>query len=193
VNDSSTGGALLPLAAPDTLQGQSFEDFLQQVLVGLTGMAGDLVRPRWQLEPPNLPDIGTDWCAFGITTWEADTYAAVTHQGAGDGSDLLQRHETVDLLVSFFGPNCVALAARLRDGLQIAQNREVLVASGIGLQEASRLVRLPSLTKDRWLDRVDLSVILRRMVLRSYPVLNLLSAHGTIHTDTPPFALDFNA
>lgn len=82
-NDSSTGGFLLSyrdsyIAPP--LEGQALTNFLQEQIVGVTGIAGNLVRPRWQPEPPLLPDATIDWIAFGITERKGQTYAYTYHE-----------------------------------------------------------------------------------------------------------------
>jgi len=174
----------LPPVPPQT---QSFEDFLQQVFVGISGLDPTLVRPRWQPEPPNVPDKGVDWLAIGITDWDPDTYAFVRHLGAmSDGADWLQRHETVNILASFYGPNASRNCGVLRDGFQIAQNREVLQANGIGLQETGTARLVPTLLKETWRYRVDMPIVLRRMILREYEVLNILTSGITVYNDTTP-------
>src|ERR1700694_2060232 len=130
MTDSSTGGYLIPSAAPAPLEGQALLDFLQGVIVGITGLAGTMVRPVWQSGPPNIPDAGTAWCAFRITTRPSSTFPHVKHDPAGQGADALQRHEALHVLCSFYdlgsGGQADGLAALLRDGLSIPQNREIL-------------------------------------------------------------------
>ncbi len=187
-NNSSTGGYLLPASSPAPLEGQSFEDFLQQIFVGLTGLAGQFVRPRWQPDPPDLPARSQDWFAFGIMDWDPDTYAVEIHDPTGDGVSNLQRHETVNILISFYGPNASNYMATLRDGLQIAQNREVFQLNAMGLVQTGRAMNVPSLVKEKWLNRIDLTMTMRRLILRTYPILNLASFQGTLHNeeyDTP--------
>lgn len=171
---SATGGRLLPLAS--ILDDEALIDFLQETVAGVSGLPGQLVRPRWQAEPPNLPDFGTDWAAIGITDREADTYPVIEHDPTGQGADRLIRHERLDLLCSFYGPHAGSLAALLRDGLFIAQNREALLLVGMALVEVSGSTRAPALVKERYTDRTDITVTLRREIRRTYPVLNLLSA-----------------
>jgi hypothetical protein len=184
VNDSSTGGYIPPVAPPGPvpLEDQALQDFLQAIVVGITGMDGRTVRPRWQLEPPNLPDVGNDWAAVGILSHRPDTYAYVLHDGAGEGIDELQRHEYLDILASFYGPNCESNAAILNDGFQIEQNRTVLRQNGMGLTRVGDQRTVPSLVKDRWLYRVDLPITIKRQIRRQYNILNLLSANGRVFT-----------
>jgi hypothetical protein len=186
-NDSSTGGYLQPspAPAPQPLQGQSFQDWLQQIIVGITGLPGPSVVPRWQLEPPDLPDVGTDWAAFGIIETIPDTFAAIIHNPTGQGDDTFQRHELVKLLVSFYGPDADSYCALLRDGLQVAQNREVMFLASVGHVETGNPQAVPSLVQNQWLYRVDIPWTVKRRVLRNYPILNLLIGQGTIISDIP--------
>ena len=188
-NTSATGGYLAPAASPAPLEGQSFDDFLQQVVVGISGVEGKYVRPRWQRTPPNQPDFDVDWIAFGITSQRPDTYAYVGPFGTGAAGETIQRHEACDILLSFYGPNATAVMERFREGTQIAQNREALFLAGMAHVETGEAVRLPRLDKEQWLMRVDLTWAVRRIIMRTYPVLNVLSFHGVLRTDVgvPPF------
>lgn len=178
INNSATGGPLLPAAAPAPLEGQALNRFLQQWLVGVGNLPPKLTFPRWQAEPPDIPQNATAWQAFGITARRADTFPAESFD-ADTGTTLL-RNEELDLLCSFYdtGTNgeADANAAFLRDGLLIPQNLEPLFIRGMGLVDVGPLVALPTLVKLRWLYRVDMRVTVRRMVERVYPVLTVLSA-----------------
>jgi hypothetical protein len=186
-NDSASGGPLASAGAPAPLEGQALNDFLQQWIVGITGLDGTMVRPRWQAEPANIPDSGVAWAALGITTRSADAFPAVVHDGTGEGTDQLQRHEQLTVLCSFYdtGVNGQAdkLATLLRDGTAIAQNREILTIAGMNLVSVGEAIAVPSLLKQTWLYRVDLPVVIRRIILRSYAVLNVESAVGVLSAD----------
>lgn len=192
-NTSATGGYLVPGASPAPLEGRALLQFLQAWIVGITGMDGPMVRPRWQTEPPNIPANGTCWAALGISDRTADTFAVVEHHSDGDGFDRLTRHETLMVAVDFYDDGVTGLAdkfaALLRDGAAIAQNREPLLNAGFGLVEVTEILSLPSLLKETWLYRASTGVVLRRQVDRDYPVLNVLSASGDIkaedHADVP--------
>lgn len=188
-NDSSTGGPLPPAGppAPAPLEGATLNDFLQGWVVGITGLPGNMVRPRWQTEPPDIPDAGTAWASIGITERTADEFPAVVHVGDGNGVDQLQRHEQFTLLCSFYdtGTDGQAdnYAALLRDGTAIAQNRELLTTNGMALVSVGEAIAVPSPVKTIWLYRVDLPVILRRVIVREYPVLNVQSTVATVSAD----------
>jgi hypothetical protein len=185
-NTSASGGYLLPAAAPAPVEGDAFEDFLHDVIQGITGMDATLIRPRWQDEPPNMPQASNTWCAFGIASWIPDTYAIEELDPAGDGSVNLIRHETDELLASFYGPDAQRYASYLRDGLQVSQNRAALVAAGVGLVRTGNVVQVPSLVKERWQRRVDLPITVRRQILRNYPVMYLLTANAILYGEGAP-------
>lgn len=182
-NTSATGGYLAPEGSPASAVDAAHDAQLQALVAGVTGLAGNLVRPRWQPTVPKQPEPDVDWCAIGVTTSDSSTFAVIEHVSTGDGSDTFRRHETLEILCSFYGPNCRGLAARLRDGLQVPQNREVMRAQGMAFAEASRIVALPEFVNQQWIRRADITVILRRQVDRVYPVLNVLEAVGTIRPD----------
>lgn len=188
VNTSATGGYLTP-AAP-ALEDDALEDFLHDVIAGITGIANDLVRPRWQPEPPDIPERGQYWCAFGIPMQKADFQPYLRHDPGDDiedGTDILERHENLDVLCSFYGPNTTArlYAEYWRDGLQIPQNNEQLSMAKWGLIETGDIIPVPTLVKDKWLYRSDITVRFRRLITNVYPVLNLLSARVILITDEP--------
>lgn len=185
-NNSSSGGYLLPSASPAPLEGTQLMQTLQQWLVGITGLPGTLVRPRWQPEPPDIPQAGECWAALGVQRRPSDEYP-FTDWDQPSLSFKLQRHEELVTLTSFYDTGVTGLAdyyaALFRDGSAVAQNREGLGLTGIYLTRVGDLVTVPSLLKLRWLYRVDLEMSLRREIDRAYPVQTLVSASGVINTD----------
>lgn len=188
-NDSTALGYLLPT---DTIANDDgLEDLIHDILAGITGLAGDLVRPRWQqgTKPPALPDADVTWCAAGIVgDITSDGDADIEHDAdadAGLGADDVTRWEDIPILASFYGPAAMATAARLRDGLKLPQNREPMwINAGMVLGNVSdRLTNLPELRNAQWVHRYDLSLMFRRAVTRTYTVRNLVEASGTIQTD----------
>lgn len=185
-NDSATGGYLAPLANPVApLEDDLLDDFLGDVVGAIVGFdRNTLVRPRWQPDPPNPPARNVNWVAVGVPNRpRRDTFPAVIHDpaaNAGQGADVLIRNEEIELLASFYGPNCQGFATLLADGIIIPQNREELATAGIKLVSVGEPTKTPDLLKGKWLSRCDLAVLLRREIRRAYPVLNLLSASGQI-------------
>lgn len=174
---SAVAGYLTPVA-PFPKYDQAFDDFFHDVIAGVTGLDNKLVRPRWQKNPPSIPDFDANWCGFGCGETRADTFA---YEAVGQ----VIRHEEVDILCSFYGPNADGYAALLRDGLALSQNRFALDANAVGLIEAIGPRSFGEQVKEQWITRADLVVRVRRQIGRQYEILSVVSAHGDIHTDTP--------
>lgn len=198
---SATGGFLLPAASPAPKEGQTLNRFLNEIMVGLTGLPGKMVRPRWQREPANIPEIDENWLAFGVMRRIPDTYAVELHYSEssldppGAGNDELQRHETFEMLLSFYGPDADSNLEIFREGLQIAQNREVFQNNAMGLVETGEALTIPSLVKEQWYYRVDMTMTMRRQIRRNYPVFNLLSFVGGLEANnegTDVFDININ-
>ena len=187
--DSSVAGALQGVLTSELAEqvppGQPFEDFLQQWVAAVAYLDGTLVRPRWQVEEPNLPDRHIDWATLGIVeTRPIGPYAAVIrHPNGGpdhQGLDEIRRHEEFDLLVSFYGPHASHYAANLHNGLSIWQNYAMLRLAGMAFVEVGPSTSVPELIRMQWTNRVDKALTLRRYIRRFYPVLNLLSAQARV-------------
>lgn len=180
-NTSATGGYLQPAGTVTPVADLDLDLVVQALVAGVTGLPGDRVRPRWQSTQPRMPEITVDWCAVGVTLTDTERGTAyIDHDGTGDGHDDLVRHEQLEVLVSFYGPGAARNAVLLRDGLQIAQNRAALDAQGMAFVESGPVRTVPELVNEQWLRRCDVSLILRRVVRREYPVLNILSAPVSI-------------
>lgn len=184
-NTSATGGYLTP-SSPPVLHDDPFVTLLQNVVVGIVGLASSNVRPRWQPIPPQWPPLTTDWASVGVIA-ESDLSQRpqTRHDPTGNGSDVVENSVRNRVLLSFYGPNCFENAGLLCDGLKVAQNRDALVNASIGLVSISGRRNVPELINQRWLQRVDIEVTLNRQIQRVYPVLNLLSAVGTTHMNPP--------
>lgn len=177
----------------------SVEDFLQAFLVGLTGLPGQMVRAKFQTEvPKEPPSILVNWLAFNIKDGVPDANAYVWT----DPLDTLgttvnsQRHEVLDVGVSIYGPLALDIYATIRDGLQIPQNLQALTAANMGLVEIFPSRKLPEPVNERFYNRVETTIILRREVIRTYRVPSLLSARGTIRAQAgtdPDYSLDWNS
>ena len=191
LNDSSTGGFLAPVGTQPP-EGASLDAIFQQLVVGITGIDGTMVRPRWQAVPPKEPTITTDWAALGITERRPDANPTIRHHkddldmGGGQtshGYDESIRHEEIVLLCSFYGPNAHANAERLRDGLWVSQNRETLFAQQISFFGVAPARILPDLVNEQNRMRIDVEMRFRRAITRLYPIENLLEAVGSIEND----------
>ncbi len=183
---SSSGGYLAPTPAPAPLEGDALLAFLQGWIVGISGLPGNMVRPRWQTEPPSIPQAGNCWAALGVQRRPSDEYP-YNAWNPGASAFVLWRQEMLAILASFYdtgvGGQADYFAALFRDGTAIPQNREALTLAGFGLVRCGDLVTVPSLLKLRWLYRVDLEIVVRRQITREYPVETLVAASGDIYTD----------
>ncbi|MCY1215553.1 hypothetical protein D9M69_119340 [compost metagenome] len=191
-NTSATGGYLTP-TAPVPPEDDALDNLLQELVAGVTGLPGNLVRPRWQPTVPKQPEPSVNWCALGITVQTPDAGPAIRHDPAGDGSDTYIRHQDILLLCTFYGPAAKGYAQRLADGLAIPQNGEQLGLNDMAFVSAGDIRAAPDFVNQQWVRRYDLTVQLRRKITRTYPVLNLLSAQASTETDSvPPMASTTN-
>ncbi|MBT9516702.1 MAG: hypothetical protein IV112_08410 [Methyloversatilis discipulorum] len=182
-NSSATGGYLQPAGTPAPAEDDALDDIIQAAVVGITGLSGDLVRPRFQPGHPRHPEHGTNWCAVGVVESTRDAGPAIEHQAAGDGFDRYTRHQEIRVLASFYGPNAHRFAGLLADGLAVPQNLETLAAQGVAFIDADDARRVPELINQQWVNRYDVPVRLRRAIRRSYPILNILSADPAYSTN----------
>jgi hypothetical protein len=141
---------------------------LQQMIVGITGLPGTLVRPRWQPQPPTQPSVTTVWCAIGITSYTPYDYPQWTQD---DTSGILHRYERLDALATFYGPQSASYAAALRDGLYVAQNHETLSAQGIKLRSVDETTHLGELINSQYVSRSDVPLSFVRFVERTYDAI----------------------
>lgn len=176
---SATGGFITDVApAPPT--SADVDAAIQQLIVGTTGLAGTLVRPRWQPLPPSQPDASVTWAGFGVYAVETDDYPYIQHIGAvvlpgqaNPGYSILQRHSTIRTLISFYGPLAEDMSGRFSAAVYIEQNWEPMAAVGCKLYETEEQARMPELVNNQWIDRLDLKLIMRRLTIRYYPVFDL--------------------
>jgi len=157
-------------------------------LVGISGISGQLVRPNWQENPPPQPDIKTNWISFGVNVSAPDANAYTNYNA--DGSFTSQRHETLEIGTDCFGPDAMYISGLIRDGFQIKTNLDALQLAKMGFVETGPARQIPDLVNERFVGRVNMSIFLRREVIRVYPVPNIISASGTIYA--PDLDVNFN-
>lgn len=190
-NTSATGGYLLPTSTvplPGTL---TLDQFIQTVLVGLTNLNGNLVRPKFQKDQPKWPDNHVNWLSFRVMLERPDTYSYVGMDANGNTTQ--KRNEDVSVQCSFYGPDALAYTGLVRDGLQLQQNLDVLRASNFGFKETGVINLVPDLINEQWVQKFEMELVFRREVVRSYAILSVTTASGTITTDTtPPLETTFN-
>lgn len=184
-NTSATGGYLVPLNVLPA-EDADFDQLLQPVIVGITGLDPTLVRRKWQEVLPPDPDRTVNWCAFGALNEDADTNPTLIHDGAddnGQGTSTSLRTEQFEVMVSFYGPASSSYATALRDGFGISQNREAMRARGLAYVATDRITRVADLRGDAFIRRADLVFRCRRVAIRTYAIRNVDSITGDVVTD----------
>jgi hypothetical protein len=177
-NDSIASGYLSPSSTNGDLNDIALAKFLQQIVVGIVGLPGPMVRPRWQAEPPNIPDFGTSWAAVGPGSRKRDSFSALVP--SDDGSTVV-RNRVMEILCSFYGPDAEANSELLAMGLEVPQNRQTMQLSGFNIiGGAGDSVIAPVLLKERWQYRVDVPFTIRQQQQYEYAVLTLESAQATL-------------
>lgn len=171
---------LPPSSTNGDLNDAALIDMLQAVVVGITGLPGAMVRPRWQPETPNPPDIGTDWAAIGPDSGrKRDSFSAIVQQD--DTTSVVIRNRTVPILCSFYGPNAEANAERLAMGLEVPQNRETMRAAGFALVGGvGDTIIAPAILKGQWYYRADVGFVLRQQQKYTYAVPTVESMKVTL-------------
>jgi len=187
-NTSDQAGYLTPTDGTPPLYGDALIDLFGDFLSGLTAIPRDTnIIPAWSEEPPSIP--AGDWAAIAVTVADGNPYAQNVHNpGDGtiagfQGSDTVTRQEELALECSFYGPNAYANMALFRDGMGVMQNLDTLRAAGIVLISCGSAQAVPSLVKEKWLNRIVITARFRRGVSRTYSILDILSAGGTVTLD----------
>lgn len=184
-NSSATGGYLLPLTSQGPPGGLTLRQFLQTMVVGVSGYPTSLVRPDWQREEPLSPTVDTDWIAFGIIENQTEPGFAYTDAVLNPDNSIsysLNRQRTLQIRIAFYGPNSGDNIGSFIDGFQIQQNLEALRSANMGFKECSSAMRAPELVNELWNDRWDVTLVLVMQDLRTYNVLSFASASVTVNT-----------
>jgi hypothetical protein len=190
-NTSSTGGVLSPIGALP-LDDFALDAVFQSLAVGITGMPGNLVRPRWQMASdiaggfgglPKQPEPGTDWCAIGVVSVKQSDGPWLVYD-APSNTELYWDHEELTVLVSMYGPDCQSNMRLLRAGLNVPQNTESLLPNMIRYVGCGPIRTVPELVNQQWVRRQDISLDFRRKVIMTYGVENLLISEINLIDDT---------
>lgn len=182
-NTSATGGYLQPVGVAPPYTDNELDAIFQKAVVGITGLTGQYVRPRWQGVSPVVPERSVDWCSISVETIRQDDSPVIEHYSPAEGSDHYARHEDITFLSTFYGENAMRYATKLKDGLTIPQNLEILKGDGIAFIDSEPLRSVPELFNQQWIKRYDLRCRFRRKVTRVYPILNLLAAEVEVYSD----------
>jgi hypothetical protein len=184
-NTSATGGPLSPLTGIQALppDDAALDAIFQQLVSDVTGLAGNLVRPRWQPSVPKQPEPGVNWCAIGITEVTQDDGPWLVYDEPSN-TEQYWDHELVNVLASFYGPNSQQYARLLRAGLNIPQNTEELLPNAIRYIDCGPVRKVPELINLQWVLREDIALQFRRKVVMVYGVQDILIAEIHLQDDT---------
>lgn len=172
-NDTTTAGWLTPTSDPPD-DDEALERKLSQWVRGLSGLPAKMVRPRWTpTQAPLLPQ-DTNWCAFGIIDISDDDNPAFQNQT--DDSAEMWKHEKIECMASFYGPGSQGIGSQFRDGLRVSQNNAQLNALGLSLGSYTKFTSTPELINNQWVRRYDMTIYLRRKLIRTYGIKTFLSA-----------------
>lgn len=177
---SSAKGGYLNTALPDEV---ALRNFMQEVFVGITGLQNTFVRPRFQLDPPPMPEPEVNWLSFDIRERRRDANAVLQVVPDDETKSDLIRHEEFSTFCSFYGPSGAGYAELLLDGLELAQNRERLLLNGFGFVDSQPTQFVPEQIDERWFSRTDVSIRFRREISKRYEILCFVGANGEIITE----------
>lgn len=179
-NDTTQPGYLTPTSTPQAYD-EDLERELSRWVKALSGLPDGMVRPRWTPVQAAMPAQNVNWCGFGIIGFTNDDSPAFVQQSE-EGAQMW-RHEVIECLASFYGPGGQRIATQFSDGVSVNQNNETLNASNLSLYDISRLTPAPELINSQWVRRYDLTVRLRRKVIREYGIKSLAEAPVTFFGD----------
>ncbi|WP_456309778.1 phage neck terminator protein [Serratia proteamaculans] len=179
-NDSTSTGYLTPTSTgPD--YDEALERELSRWVRAVSGLPAGMVKPRWTPVQSAQPPADVNWCGFGITDFNPDANPAFIQQG--DDRSEMWRHEVIECMASFYGPGGQGIGTQFRDGVTVSQNNETLNATGLTLFDVSKLTPFPELINNQWVRRYDITVRLRRKVIREYGIKSLAEAPVTFFGD----------
>jgi hypothetical protein len=185
-NTSADGGYLTD-QYPKPPSAEVVQHALQEAVAVLAGLPGNLVRPRWQPLPPVQPPADITWVSIGVVMVEADNFPSLVHVGGVSllpglppGYEVMQRHQTITVEATFYGPEAEDAAGAVRDALHLPSNIAMLAPVGLKLREVHDLARAPELLNQQWVNRIDLRIDFRQMVQRVYAVLDLDGADVSV-------------
>lgn len=172
-NDTTTAGWLTPTSAPPD-NDQTLEKKLTQWIQGVSGLEEGKVVPRWSATAPSPFPANTNGCAFEVVSINDEGYPAFENQT--DDSAEMWRYQQIECMTSFFGPDSQSIGSQFRDGLNISQNNAELNRLSLSLGEFTALISAVELGDDPAIRRYDMTIYLRRKLIRTYGVKSILSA-----------------
>ncbi len=171
-NDSTTAGYLTPTGL-QPLYDEELEREISRWIRAVSGLPPKMVFPCMTDPQPQIPKNGATWCGFSLSDFNQDAYPALI---AGEESSQQWDHESLNILCCFYGPSGQQTATRFRTGIFISQNNDELKRRGFTLWQCGKMYNVPELINNQWVRRYDITVNLRRKVIREYGIKSLTSA-----------------
>lgn len=165
-NTSATGGFLTLDPGPSRTE---TEDVIQDLIIGLTGLAGELVRPAFN--GAEQPERDITWCSFQIGDKEPLGEQVVHLEDVSE----LRADRNLPVLVIFRGPNADDVAEKMSRGLVIPQNHDFLQRHSLALANAGTVVAFSELVHGNWIRRADLPLTLRQTIRTTVAIKDLKS------------------
>jgi hypothetical protein len=144
-------------------------------IVGLTGLDNTLVRPMYQPNPPTIPPFGTDWIGFHIKV--TDTNGS-SYQGYKNDVLMLQRDLVFEVTLAIYGNNAIATSSQILAGMELTQNIEIFRPYNIAFGTKGKLMRVPELHNQRWLERYNLDFTLNYIAVNKTNIMSITSVQS---------------
>lgn len=165
---------------------EQVEQVIHDLILGLTDIPGDLIRPVWQEEQPQQPTILTNWCAFGFTEFR-NQWLPIKDYSSGTQMTMM---EFFTCALWMYGPQAVNNCALIRDSLFISRNREALLAVGTKFIDTSAIRRIPELINTKMYERAYMEIELVRGVYRNYNIQEITGGSVALQTATSTRSFD---
>lgn len=175
VSDSSQVGYLQPIA--EELNDLQLEDLLQDVLVNLSALDSEFVRPAYQETPPPIPNPSTNWLAFHVTSQQTNKTNETRYINDTAVKGFYQKFTVA---ISCYGNKAQFYANNIIDSLQLHQNRDVLTDNKIVFHGSTDTINATEIIANKWFRRVDFNIDFERVYEKTYGVKCLTDLNGII-------------
>lgn len=169
MNTSSTGGFLKPIN--NAIEGQIYEDFIQQFLLDITGFSAQQVIPE-KIFIANFEQSNDGQClSYFIEHSQAEENPFL--KNINENEVLIQRSFTDIWRITFHGLSHMMNAEHFEDAMHVYQNRDVLRKFGISVKAVNRKnqdLQISSLDFNH--DQTVVQLALNRGVNRIYKIKN---------------------
>ena len=170
--DTSTGVYL-----PEPVSDSRLDAAFHGLLVGVTLLPGELVRPAFQDTKPVVPNNNVNWIAYNIEDSEPDDNPQIQ-------VGVYTRNSALKLSVFAYGPLSPEYLRAVVNGMTIKQNLEALMSQGLVYKKLdSSLTQMNELFNNQWYKRWHVSLLFGlHEQLTDSRILDILSSDPiTIH------------